>query len=176
MARSLRLAKAERDWLKSILAPTSMDWSALGGTKSVKLAASILAKVEESEERSPGVDARPIEDALLKASRGKVVRLEGEGGYGRASRQAGAVKATPELATLIGEWMARQGWLHGPMTVLDVLNKWYMWLPKARATEPPKGLPAGLGPAGAPIDRDDGPSPAPAGKATTGRRQAPGLR
>lgn len=168
MARSLRLTKAERDFLKKALG-TAMDWSHWG-TKTVKTAAGLLAKVEASEERAPGVNVEPLEQALMRAARGKVVALEG--GFDRASRQAGSVKASEELMVTVGEWMARQSWLTGPMTILDVLNKWYMWLPKARATQPPPGLAPGLG-AG---DRDDGPSPAAAGKAPAGGRRAPGLR
>lgn len=169
MARSLRLTKAERDWLKTSI-PLLLEIKLLDKGKSAKLGASVLAKVVASEERAPGIDIGPLEDALERAARGKVIRLEG--GFDRASRQAGAVKASVELMVTVGEWMARQSWLTGPMTILDVLNKWYMWLPKARATQPPPGLSPGLGSG----DRDDGQSPAPAGKAPPGGRRAPGLR
>ena len=172
MARGIRLTKAERDTLRKLLGAQYVDLSTYG-TRIVRDAASILAKVDASEAETKGVDIRPIEDALVAAARGKVVALEA--GHGRASVQAKAVGATPETATVVGAWMARQGWLQGPQTVIDVLNKWYQWLPKARATEPPAHLPQGLGPAGKP-DANNGRGPAPAGQANPGRRPAPGLR
>ena len=145
-----------------------MDWS-FRGVRAVKLAASILAKVEESEAAVRGVDIGPIESALIAAARGKVVALEA--GHARASVQAKAVGATPETAKVVGSWMARQGWLKGPQTVIDVMNKWYQWLQKARATEPPPAVAPGLG-----TDADNGRGPAPAGQANPQRRPPPGLR
>lgn len=180
MARGVRLTKAERELLKQLFTPgasdlsrpRTMDLSSFGRSAN-KTALAILAKVEASEESGRGVDIVPIEEALVAAARGKVVALEA--GHARASVQAKAVGATPETAKLVGAWMARQGWLQGPQTVLDVMNKWYQWLPKARATEPPPSLAPGLGPAGKPdADTRQGtgsPSPAhPSGRSTPGFR------
>lgn len=171
MARSIRFTKAERDFLKLVLGPT-MDWSHLG-TKVVKTAAACLKKLEESEEQTAGVEVGPIEEALIAAARGKVLALEG--GFGRASVMAASMKVTPELAALVGSYLARNNFFTGPFTLLDVLNKWYQWLPKARATAPPTSLPSGLGPAGK-TDAPDVGSPAAAGKAATSGRRAPGFR
>jgi hypothetical protein len=167
VARGIRLTKAERDFLKECLAG---DWT---NAKRTKLAGSIVQKLRESEEAVKGVDIVPIEEALIAAARGKVIALEG--GHAMASVRAAQMKATPEQAALIGAYLARTPYFTQPMTVLDVFNKWYSWLPKARSTQPPPHLPSGLGPAGAP-DAPDERGPAPAGKAATNRRPAPGLR
>lgn len=169
MARGVRLTKAEREWLRRVLDNRGGDethWDRRGS----KLADGLLKKLEASEETPKGVDIVPIEEALVAAARGKVVALEA--GHARASVQAKAVGATPETAKLVGAWMARQGWLQGPQTVLDVMNKWYQWLPKARATEPPPSLAPGLGKPDADTRQGTGsPSPAhPSGRSTPGFR------
>lgn len=168
MARGLRFTKPERDFLKSALG-SAVDWAAFGA-KEAKAAASILAKVEASESAPTTVDAAPLEAALIAGARGKVIALEG--GWPRARVQATAVKATVEDARMVGEWMARQGWLLGPMTLLDVLNKWHFWLPKARATQPPPRLEEGLGKQGV----SEGVVPEKQGKAAGKNRAVPGFR
>lgn len=168
MARGIRLTKAERESLRVLLGPVNVNLNTYG-SKLVRDAATFLKKLEASEEAPKGVPIEPIEEALIAAARGKVVALEA--GHARASVQAKAVKATPEDAKLVGAWMTRQGWLQGPQTVIDVLNKWYQWLPKARATQPPPALTPGLG-----DDADNGRGTAPAGQANSQRRPAPGLR
>jgi hypothetical protein len=130
--RGVRFTKAEVQYLKGLL-------SVEGAFPKHRIA--VLAKLDKANEPA-GVDVAPIEAALVKASVGKVVPLEG--GHARASVQARAMGVTPDLAALVGGWMARQPWLHGPATLLDVLNKWHQWLPKARATEPPPALQPGL--------------------------------
>lgn len=173
MARGIRLLKAEREFLKGLLAQS--EW--LERPKLAKTAASILQKVVDSETAPAGVPIAPIEAALIAAT-AKVVALEA--GHDRASKMAATVKANPEQAKVIGEWMQRTHWLHGPQTVLDVLNKWYQWLPKARATEPPKLLAPGLGPAGAPSGRQEAgdvrQGPGTPGQASPKRGTAPGFR
>lgn len=171
--RGVRFTKAERELLEQCLDVTTHDWSCFG-TKANGLVAGILAKVRAAVEAPAGVSVKPIEDKLIKASRGKVIPLEG--GHAVASRRLTAMKVTEEQAELVGAYMARQGWLTSPMTLLDVLNKWYQWLPKARATEPPPNLPAGLGPAGAPSERGPSEGPAAPSKAAAGRRTAQGFR
>lgn len=166
MARSIRFTKAERDVLCSVLT----EWAdATAMVKMAKTARAVVAKVRESEEQQVGVDVAPIEEALIASARGKVLALEG--GYGRASAQARSVQATAEQAALIGAYLARNNFYTGPFTLLDVLNKWYQWLPKARATAPPPALGPGLA-----ADASDVGSPASAGKAPAGRRSAPGFR
>lgn len=166
MARGIRLTKAEREVLVAVLGEWA-DTTSLA--RQARAARSVVEKVMASEEAPKGVAIEPIEEALIAAARGKVVALEA--GHARASVQAKAVKATPEDAKLVGAWMTRQGWLQGPQTVIDVLNKWYQWLPKARATQPPPALTPGLG-----DDADNGRGTAPAGQANPQRRPAPGLR
>jgi hypothetical protein len=130
----------------------------------------LVAKVTAAcEPAAKGANVAPIQEALIAAARGKVIALEGQ--YGRASRQCGDMGVTPESAQLVGEWMARQGWLHGPMTLLDVLNKWGSWLAKAKATAPPPGLEPGFG-----KQEHPGGGASPAGKATPGGRSPSGFR
>jgi hypothetical protein len=168
VARGVRFTKAERDFLRAWLEADDWDVTRFGGVKGKRAASSILAKLSASEERPTGVDVSPLEEALVASARGKVIPLEG--GYGMAGGMATSMKATPEQARLVGEWMARQGWLTGPMTLIDVLKKWYQWLPKARATQPPPALTPGLG-----KHADDGRGPAAAGPAAAGGRPAPGF-
>lgn len=170
--RGVRFTKAELAFLRNVLGVmkepgTVWDWSCFG-TKVKEHATSLLAKLDAAETVPAGVAVKPIEDALIKSSHGKVLALEG--GHAVASRRLTQMKVTAEDAELVGAYMARQQWLTSPMTLLDVLNKWYQWLPKARATQPPPSLAPGLGGDGT------GQGPAPAGKATTGRRPAPGFR
>lgn len=136
---------------------------------SMTTARSILKKLLAAEQGLPGVNVKPLEDALVAAANGKVVRLEG--GFAMASRMAANVGATVPDAAMLGAWMFRQGWLTGPMTLLDCLKKWYMWLPKAKATEPPPALSPGLGSNG-----HDGRGPSTPGSAAAGGRRAPGFR
>lgn len=169
MARGIRLTKQERDVLRILLDPAT-EGSDPGLDRKQKAARdSILAKLDASEEAPKGVSVEPIEDALIASARGKVVALEA--GHARASVQAKAVGATPEDAKLVGAWMARQGWLSGPQTLIDVLNKWYQWLPKARATEPPPALQPGLG-----TDAKAERGPGTPGEAHPPGRPAPGFR
>lgn len=161
--RGVRFTKAEVEFLNSLAA----DWTEDDlGAKDWRAWCSIKAKLDKAQEPA-GVNVQPIEDALIKAAVGKVVALEG--GHARASVQAKNVGATPELAALVGGYMARQSWLHGPLTLIDVLNKWHTWLPKARATEPPPGLEPGL-------NAETRPSSAPKRPAAAGRRPKAGFR
>src|SRR5678815_725013 len=105
----------------------------------------VLAKVAAALEvdTKTGVSVVELEQALERTAGGKFVPLTG--GWPKAGAIAKNVGATVSDAELIGAWMWRQGWLHGPNTLLDVLRNWHSWLPKARATQPPPGVPAGLG-------------------------------
>lgn len=127
---------------------------------------SIRNKLRAAVEAPKGVDIRPMEAALVKAARGKVIELEG--GHSVASNRATSMKVTQEQVEMVGAYMARQNWLTSPMTILDVLNKWFTWLPKARATEPPPTLEAGLGSSTA--DRPNKRVPSRVGKASSGFR------
>ncbi len=124
----------------------------------------IVTKLLAATAASPGVAIAPIEEAMIKSARGKIIPLIG--GHAKASVRAAQVHATPEDAALIGEWVARQGWLHGPQTVFDVFNKWDQWLAKAAATHPPplarEGFESGAGvtnEAGRSIDRTSSRTP-----------------
>lgn len=127
--RAVRFTKAEVAAIRACMT---------GGAPDAKSMSSVLRKLEEAEAEAPvGVNASAIEAALESTARGKVVRLVGGGLYARASKQATSVGATVEGARAIGAWLARQGWLREPVTVLTVLNKWGEWLPRALATAPP---------------------------------------
>jgi hypothetical protein len=139
--KGVRFTKAERDLLERVLSVKHVDLTCWG-SKAPKVADSILQKLRAAVDAPKGVDIVPVEEALVRAARGKVVPLED--GHAVASRRAQQMKVTPELAEMVGAWMA----LQGPQTILDVLNKWFQWLPKARSTVPPQTLPPGLGPAG----------------------------
>ena len=160
--KAIRLTKAEVAWIRSALA-LAVDFTA----QQSKTKDSILNKLDAAEQAPAGVNPGPIEQALIAGSRGKVVPLAG--GFPRASKIATSVGATPEDARAIGEWMARQGWLRGPQTMLDVLNKWPQWLAKARATEPPPSAPPGFGDGAAEKGADTRPSTAEPGQGAPGR-------
>lgn len=139
-------------------------------TKDQRAALAIEAKLKASEEKPKGVDPGPIEEALVRTARGKVIPLEG--GYSMAGGLATAVKATEEQAELVGAYLARSGFFTGPFTVIDVLKKWHSWLPKARATQPPPALTPGLG---ARDEGHTGPGPGTPGPANPPGRTAPGF-
>jgi hypothetical protein len=130
--RAARFTKAEVAFIRRALIITHTD-------AEEKLRTSIVAKLDEAEGESPkGVAAGPIEQALVRTSRGKVVELaSGPSGYGRASKMATAMGVTVADAEVVGAWLARQGWMREPTTILGVLNKWAEWLPRARATSGP---------------------------------------
>lgn len=136
--KAVRFTKAEVELMRGAL-----DWLAQGQDRASKTAQTIVKKLDAAEAAPAGVNPAPIEQALMAAARGKVVPLAG--GWPRVSKLAQVNGATPEDATAIGEWMARQGWLRGPQTLLDVLNKWPQWLAKAKATAPPPSAPSGFG-------------------------------
>jgi hypothetical protein len=164
--KGVRFTKAEANVIRDAL--DCLVDGVVGDLKPKHPYHTIKAKLDAAENGESGVAVKPIEDALVKASRGKVLPLEG--GHAIASRRMTAMKVTVEEAELVGEWMSRQGWLSSAMTLLDVLNKWYQWLPKARATQPPPSLAPGLGANGT----RQGPDPA--GKAAPGRRSPQGFR
>ena len=142
--RGVRFTKAEVALLHNVLTDAVLD---TGHMDAVRLAASILTKLQgASVQKAPSVQVAPIEEALVRTSRGRVVALAGGGGYARASVQATNVGATVAGAELVGAWLARQGWWkQGPTTILTVLTRWPEWLAKAMATEPPPSLKEGLG-------------------------------
>ncbi len=137
--RGVRFTKAEVLMIKGSLI------GEVNPPKSEKIRLSILRKLEDAEgPTTPGVAPGPLQDALMASSRGKVVRVE-PNGYGRISRQATPLGATVAQATLLGNWIASQGWLQGPLTIFTVLAKWPDWLARAKATAAPDGLEEGLG-------------------------------
>ena len=136
--------------------------------KGLDTAVAKLAAAEAPLE--PRVNVGPIEEALVRTSRGRVIKLAGGGGYARASIQATSVGATVEGAELVGAWLARQGWWkQGPTTILTVLTRWPEWYAKAQATEPPPSLKEGLG-------ANARPGAATASEEPTGRRPPSGFR
>lgn len=139
------------------------------GSKALSMALEKLVAAEAPAEK--GVAAGPLEEALVRTSRGKVVELvSGPGAYGRASKMATALGATVADAEVLGAWLARQGWLREPTTLLGVLNKWAEWLPRARATAPPPAAPEGFDGTG-----DTGQGAGRPGQRGGGRGGAPGF-
>lgn len=139
--RPIRLTKAEAAAIREAISDRQ-DWEA-------KVFQSVLDKLDAAEAQAPaGVAVGPVEQALERTARGKVVRLAGgQGGgaaYGRASKQATALGVTVEDAEVVGAWLARQGWLREPVTILTVLNKWPEWLARARATAAPPAAKEGF--------------------------------
>jgi hypothetical protein len=163
--RPLRLTEAEVEVLLDGLNALSMGFD-LPKKHPIH---SIRAKVLKAREPSANVAIGPIEQALETASRGKVVRLVT--GHGQASVRAGKLGVTVEQAELVGRYIASQGWMRGPFTVLDLLNKWPQHLSKATATQPPPSVPAGLGGGSAEAQ----PGPARQGQGSEAGRPTPGF-
>lgn len=142
--RAVRFTKAEDRWLRDLVdhaisrLPTGdFVFGEVKVAYAEKVARSVLTKLEAAgEPKKAGVNAGAFEAALIGASAGKVVPVDGSA-YARVSRQATAIGATPELGAVVGQWMAAQRWLSGPFTVFTVLNKWPDWLARARATQAP---------------------------------------
>jgi hypothetical protein len=168
--RAVRFTKAEATLLRSML-----EFGSAWQTPKERVTnAEIVRKLDDAEGTAevPGVSGAAIEAALVKTARGKVVPLaSGGAGYARASKQATQVDATVEDAELLGAWLARQGWMRDPCTVLLVLNKWVEWLPRARATAPPPEAKEGFN---GPGESGKGPT-GPSGRGGGGR-QSPGFR
>lgn len=140
--RAIRLTKSEADVIERAIGLAGSPWGETSPDH--KAMRSVLAKLKAAREpaNGGGADVGPIQTAMVAAARGKVVPLVT--GYPVASRRCAQLGVTPDDARAVGEWMARQGWLRGPQTLLDVLNKWPQWLSKARATAAPEGLKPGL--------------------------------
>lgn len=135
--RGVRFTKPELEFLRAAIGVTRT-------AKEEKARTSIMAKLDTaSGPTAAGVAPGPLQDALMLSSRGKVVRVE-QNGFGRISRQATQLGATVAQATLLGNWIASQGWLQGPLTIFTVLAKWPDWLARAKATAPPDGIEEGL--------------------------------
>lgn len=156
--RGVRFTKAEVAYLQSLMDLPGSD--KLKGTIRAKLTAA-------SATVAPGVAAGPLEKALVDAARGKVVPVE-PSSYPRVSRMATAVGATPALAATLGQWIASQKWLQGPLTIFTVLSKWPDWAARAKATAAPDGLEEG-------IAADVGRGAQAKRPASTAGRRAPGI-
>lgn len=139
--KGVRFTKAEVAFLRQCMTTHCSPWGDMSAATQ-RLNESVARKLDAAETAPTGVAVKPIEDALIRTSHGKVLALEG--GHARASRVLTALGATVEQAELIGAYMARSTWLTSPMTVFDVAAKWNSWLPKARATQPPPSLKPGL--------------------------------
>lgn len=167
--KGVRFTKAERELLEVMLAAAT-DWT--WHTKdAIKLGNSMLEKLRAAVEAPAGVSVKPIEDALIQSSRGKVVPIMD--GHSMVSRRLTAMKVTAEQARAVGAYLGRSSFFTGPFTIIDVVDKWYKWLPKAQATEPPPALEPGLGTGG---QAQSGQGPAGPGKAPPGRRTPQGFR
>jgi hypothetical protein len=167
--KAVRFTKAELSCIRAALefvADVQADARAASG---------VLAKLDAAEVvATPNAAVGPIEEALMAGARGKVIALD-RTGYGRASVQAGRLGVTPADARVVGEWIARQGWLHGPQTLLDVLNKWPAWVSKARATQPPPSAQPGFGDGVQVTGATTGPGTNGPGQGSSGGRPARGF-
>lgn len=150
--RGVRFTKAEGEYLTELVKHAACSLESYQGDLAfgdkVERRAKLVRGIEKklaaaSQSQPPGVAAAPLQDALVLASRGKVVPVEANG-FGRVSRQATAAGATPEKMALVGNWIATQGWLQGPLTIYTVLAQWGNWLARAKATAAPDGLEEGL--------------------------------
>ena len=169
--RPVRFTKAEAEALRNHLRAAFFGDCGRLDEKESKLLASVDDKLEAALAPGvAGVAAGPIEQALVRASRGKVVELAGGPAYARASKMATALEVTLQDAELVGGWLARQGWMREPTTLLGVLNKWSEWLPRARATAPPPAAQEGF-------DGTETAPPGPPGPSRRGggRGSAPGF-
>jgi hypothetical protein len=166
--RAVRFTKLECEAVLAALA----DWTSNQDKAWQRAIDSARTKLEAAQAPEPsGVSVGPIEAALIRMARGKVVQLEsGPAGYGRASKMATACGATVEEAELVGAWLSRQRWMNEPTTILGVLNKWAEWLPRARATVPPPATAEGFDGTGT-----AGPGAGGPGRRGGGRGSAPGF-
>lgn len=81
-------------------------------------------------------DAVRVQEALVEASAGKVVAVEGDfrAAFWVIVRQRlGSYKATIEEARTIGGWLSRQHWLSGSMTIDQIARGWPSYLARAEA-------------------------------------------
>ena len=140
-----------------------------------KASESVLKKLQAaSAPDAPGADAGALERSLIEGSRGQVVKMTHGLAYSRASRLATQLDVTDEQMQVMGRWLFRQKWLTDATTLLGVLSKWVDWWPRAQASEPPAGVPAGLNGAKSGGDVRQG-AQAP-GRTPAQRRPAPGFR
>lgn len=143
--RGVRFTKAEVSLLELILAPDA-NLSGLVLTPLQRRSASFIhTKLQDAQEATINPSIQPIERSLICGGKHKVIPLIT--GHARASKQAGECMVTAEQAQLVGEWMFNQQWIKGTSTIIDVLNKWHQWYPKAVAwqEETKRGVKPGLG-------------------------------
>lgn len=144
--RGVRFTKNELETLQMIIGVAIEDEHEEGypNNRTLKDLTSARSKLSKaSEPVEVGCDAAALERALISRSMGKVVETT-RGGYPRASRQATQCGATVDQMIIMGEWLARQKWRTEPTTIIEVLNKWPEWFPKAKATANPLGTREGL--------------------------------
>lgn len=162
--RGIRLTKDEVSLIEQVF-NDSYFTSSMDDNKSFKARNSILSKISSAQAPSVNPSIKPLEDILVSNAGGKVIPLSDPLGYARASRQAGLLglnDATGQDFATMGIWINTQAWIktmNGFLTILDVLNKWSQWFPKAKAS-----------------NVNTGQSPNKSGQGITGRRPASGLR
>lgn len=83
-------------------------------------------------------DAVRVQEALVEASGGKVIAVEGafrDAFWVIVRQRLGAYKATVEEAKTIGAWLAKQRWLSGSLTIDQVARGWPSYLARATADQ-----------------------------------------
>lgn len=140
-----------------------------------KASESVLNKLQAaSAPAAVGADAGALERSLIDSSRGQVVKMTHGLAYSRASQLATKLEVTDAQMQMMGQWLFRQKWLTDATTLLGVLSKWIEWWPRAQASAPPAGVPAGLN--GAKSGGDVRQGAQASGRTPAQRRPAPGFR
>lgn len=156
--KGIRFTGAELAWLKLVV-----DAAPAG-----KLKDAVVRKFHAAEAPA-GPAIAPIEEVLVRLSRGKVVRLNNTQGYAKAGRMAALAGANLDDAETIGLWLGRQAWMRGVTTVITVMQHWPEWLAKAMAERPVKQREEGFSGETADPPRGDAPtSPRGGGRRTEG--------
>lgn len=128
--RSVRFTKREADYVVSVLenSPDFPEPLVRGVVDKLR------AAMEPVPDESKGTYMRPIEDALVTGSAGRVVPIQAPGYlWSRMSREAANLGVTAEKAAVLAGWLGRQGWMTSTLTIRDVLRKWPDWYSKANA-------------------------------------------
>lgn len=94
----------------------------------------LLSKIDKASEPTKSIDIKGLESTLILQSGKKVIALADDAGKARAARQAKLLELDNDSISsmeTMGRWIRNQKWLTGKLTILDVLNKWSSWWPKA---------------------------------------------
>lgn len=138
--RAIRITKSQRTTLEHL---ASLDWDSKVIRKDLS---DLLRKMVEADTDDVPVHIGLLESALITNSNNKCIGIDSFG-WARATRQArlvGLGDGNVGDMVVMGKWLSCQQWLPAQsLTIIDVLNKWVTWWPKAQAAIKPvlkKGL------------------------------------